>query len=68
MEATYVTAKGVRIFDLCLVEEVSMRKYARLASDVTRINMGFGSIIGDSVRTLFYVLRHTFVPCPHITL
>jgi hypothetical protein len=44
-----------------------MRKYARLASDVTRINMGFVSIIGDSVRTLFYVLRHTFLQYPHIT-
>lgn len=44
-----------------------MRKSASLASDVTRNNMGFVSIIGDSVRTLFYVLRHTFLQHPHIT-
>jgi len=29
--------------------------------------MGFVSTIGDSVRTLFYVLRHAFVQYPHIT-
>ena len=44
-----------------------MIKYARLASDVTRINMGFVSIVGDSVRTLFYVLRHTCIRYPRIT-
>jgi hypothetical protein len=38
-----------------------MRKSASLASDVIRINIGFVSINGDSVRTLSYVLRHTFI-------
>ena len=38
-----------------------MRISASLTSDVIRINMGFVSINGDSVRTLSYVLHNTFI-------
>lgn len=44
-----------------LVEKVSMRNSAGLASDVIRINVGFVSINGDSVTALSYLLRHTFI-------
>lgn len=44
-------------FGVNLEENVS----ARLLHDVIRMNMGFVFINEDSIRTLSYVLRHTFI-------
>jgi hypothetical protein len=49
--------KVLMTFGVNLEENVS----ARLLHDVIRMNMGFVFINEDSIRTLSYVLRHTFI-------
>jgi hypothetical protein len=61
MELIYVIEKGFTVIGLGLVKILSVKIFSGLASDVIRINMKLVSTNGDSVRTLSYVLRHTFI-------